>query len=169
LAHSGRLPQKPFSAVGFPVAGWTRTRRVELRNVQCFVGQDERANLLRQSDILVCMLPLTPDTRGIINSELLSALPDGAAVINVGRGGHVVEEDLLSALNQNLSGATLDVFNQEPLSSDHPFWRHPKIFITPHVATIVNPDTAAPQVAENLRRLRAGKPLLNLVDEKRGY
>lgn len=169
LGSLGKPTAETLASVGFSVSGWTRTKRIDARNVSCFVGEKEQQEFLRHADILVCMLPLTPETRGIIDAKLLSHLPKEAAIINVGRGGHVIEKDLLAALDSHLSGATLDVFEQEPLPADHPFWRHPKIFITPHVATIVNPYTAAPQVAENLRRMHTGQPLINLVDEARGY
>jgi glyoxylate/hydroxypyruvate reductase A len=169
LGSLGKPTAETLASVGFSVSGWTRAKRVDAKSVPCFVGENEQHDFLRQADILACMLPLTPQTRGIINTKLLSQLPKGAAIINVGRGPHIVEEDLLSALKSHLSGATLDVFDQEPLPADHPYWRHPKIFVTPHVATIVNPSTAASQVAENLRRLRTGQPLINLVDETRGY
>lgn len=169
LGNLGAATARALAAAGFRASGWTRSRRAEIPGVQCFVGTTERNAFLGQTDILVCMLPLTPETKGIVNVDLLSRLPKGAAVINVGRGSHVVEKDLLAALDNRLSGATLDVFEQEPLPKDHPFWRHPKMFVTPHVATIVNPDTAAKQVVENLCRLKAGQPLLHLVDEKRGY
>lgn len=169
LGNLGAAAAGALAAAGFQVAGWTRARRVEIPGVTCFAGVRERAAFLGRTDILVCMLPLTPETRGIINAGFLAQLPPGAAVINVGRGGHVVEKDLLAALDGRLSGATLDVFEREPLPSDHPFWRHPKMFVTPHVATIVDPETAAPQVVENLRRLKKGEPLSSLVDQERGY
>lgn len=169
LGSLGKPTAEALASIGFKVSGWTRAKAVDAARVSCFVGKDKLPDFLKSSDILVCMLPLTAETRGIINADLLSQLPKGAAFVNVGRGPHVVQNDLLKALESHLSGATLDVFDQEPLPPEHPYWRHPKIFVTPHVATIVNPYTAAPSVAENLRRLRNGQPLLNLVDEKRGY
>ena len=120
--------------------------------------------------MLVCLLPLTPDTEGIINADLLAELPGGAYVINAARGGHLVEEDLLAALDSDhIAGATLDVFRQEPLPPDHPFWSHPKVTITPHNASDPHPRWVASAIVENLRRARAGETLLNVVDLGRGY
>ena len=137
--------------------------------MNCYTGEAGLSEFLARTDILVCMLPLTPATRHIVNVKLLSLLPKGAAFINVGRGAHVLEGDLLGALNEHLSGATLDVFEQEPLPASHAFWKHPKVFITPHVATRVNPYSAAPSVVANYNRVKTGEAFTNLVDEVRGY
>jgi glyoxylate/hydroxypyruvate reductase A len=119
---------------------------------------------------LVCLLPLTAATRGIIDAALLAQLPRGAYVINVARGAHVVDEDLLAALdNGHLSGATLDVVNQEPLAPEHPYWAHPRVFLTPHIAGLTRAQAAAAQIADNIRRLQAGAPLLNRIDPARQY
>jgi glyoxylate/hydroxypyruvate reductase A len=123
-----------------------------------------------QSDVLVCLLPLTPQTRGIINARLLGLLPRGAFLINGARGAHVVDADLLAALDSGqVAAAALDVFQPEPLPADHPYWAHPKVVMTPHAASITIPSSAAPQVVENIHRARAGQPLINLVDFSAGY
>ena len=155
--------------LGFPVQGWSRTPKHVLQ-VQSFAGDEQLGVLLTSSRILVCVLPLTNATKGIINQNTLAQLPQGAYVINVARGGHVVEDDLLGAINRgHIAGAALDVFSQEPLPAEHPFWQHPKVLITPHIAGLTRPEAAAAQIAENLRRLAAGEPLRNIVDGHRQY
>ncbi len=154
---------------GFPVRGWSRSPRA-LPGVECFHGPDGLEPMLAESRFLVCLLPLTPETRGIINARTLAALPRGAYVINAARGGHVVDADLLAALESgHIAGAMLDVFNQEPLPRDHPYWTHPKVTVTPHIAGLCVPRLMAPQIVDNVRRVREGRPLLNLVDRARGY
>jgi glyoxylate/hydroxypyruvate reductase A len=116
------------------------------------------------------MLPLTDSTRGILCKTLFEQLPAGAALINVGRGEHLVQEDLLQALDDGtLSAAILDVCTPEPLPQDHPFWTHPQIMLTPHIASMTQPDTAAEVVLDNIRRHREGRPMVGLVDRARGY
>jgi glyoxylate/hydroxypyruvate reductase len=138
--------------------------------VESFAGTDGLAAMLPQSDILICLLPLTPDTRGLLNADLFAALPPGAVVVNAARGGHLVEADLLAALESGrLRGASLDVFAEEPLPPGHPFWSHPAIRVTPHVAAITHPSRSAVQVAAAVNAFRAGQPLANRVDRKRGY
>jgi glyoxylate/hydroxypyruvate reductase A len=123
-----------------------------------------------KTDILVCLLPLTPETRGVIDAKLLGAMKPGGFLINAARGGHQVAADLLAALDSGqLAGAALDVFEPEPLPEDSRFWTHPKVILTPHAASITIPSSAAPQVVENIHRARAGKPLINLVDFSAGY
>ena len=158
-----------LARVGFSVAGWSRAPRT-LGNIETFHGADGFPRFLARTDILVCVLPLTPDTRGIINARTLAQLPQGAFVINAARGGHVVADDLLAALDSgHIAGATLDVFEPEPLPADHRFWTHPKVTVTPHIAALTNPETAADQIAENIARVRAGRKLLNLIDPRAGY
>ena len=155
--------------LGFPVMGWTRRPR-QVEGVETFHGEDGLAVMAERTDILVCLLPLTPGTRGIVDARLLGRLPRGAFLINGARGGHVVDADLLAALEAGqLAGAALDVFQPEPLPQDHPFWGHPRLVMTPHAASITIPASAAPQVVDNLQRARAGRPLINLVDFAAGY
>jgi glyoxylate/hydroxypyruvate reductase A len=169
LGEIGAACAKAVAALGFPVAGWSRTPK-DIPGIQSFAGAENLHRFLQRSDILVCVLPLTPDTRGILNAKTLAALPQGAFVINIARGGHVVDSELIAALDAgHIAGATLDVFVPEPLPSEHPFWTHPKITLTPHVASLTDPRTAAVPIAENLRRLRDGRPFLHLVDRQSGY
>ncbi|WP_341704943.1 glyoxylate/hydroxypyruvate reductase A [Ferrovibrio sp.] len=154
---------------GFQVAGWSRGLKA-VDGVTSFHGDEHLDGFLRICNVLVCLLPLTPATRGIICRRTLSLLPRGAYVINAARGGHVVDDDLLHALDSDwLSGATLDVFNEEPLREGHPFWTHPKVTVTPHNAADSIPAQVAPQIVDNIRRLQAGQPILRLVDYSRGY
>jgi glyoxylate/hydroxypyruvate reductase A len=169
LGEIGRDLAAKLAPFGFQLAGWSRSAR-QVPGVESFHGAAGFKPFLARSESVVCLLPLTPETEGILDAEAFAALPKGAVVVNAARGGHVVEADLIAALDSgHLAAAQLDVFRQEPLPPDHPFWAHPKIRITPHNAGVTNPDTAAAQIVENLRRLRAGEPLLNIVDPARGY
>ena len=126
--------------------------------------------MLPQCQQIVVVLPLTSETRGIINAKTLAALPKGAFLTNIGRGGHVIDEDLLAALNSgNIDGAFLDVFNQEPLPTDHPFWEHPKVIMTPHIAGEIVPRSCAQSIAANIERYRKGEPINGIADIERGY
>lgn len=169
LGTIGQDTARKFAALGFPTAGWSRTHKT-LPGVETFHGPSGLSKFLGQTNILVNVLPLTRETRGIMDKTLFAALPKGAFVINMGRGGHVVDDDLLAALDSgHVSGAALDVFNVEPLPPEHPYWAHPKVHITPHMAGYTNPRTASPGVIDNIRALRAGQPLKNTVDAKTGY
>lgn len=160
---------RKLSALGFDVAGWSRTPKT-IPGVHSYSGRGELGNMLARTQILICLLPLTPETRGILNHDTLARLPRGAYLINAARGGHVVEQDLLEALdNGHLAGATLDVFETEPLPDDHPFWDHPKVTVTPHIASITNPSTAARHIVDNVRRAERGEALIGVVDLQRGY
>lgn len=169
LGTIGQDTAKKIAALGFPTAGWSRTQKT-LPDIETFHGPDGLGRLLARSDILINVLPLTRDTKGLLDAKLFAALPKGANLINMARGGHVVDDDLLAALDSgHLSGAVLDVFNTEPLPSEHRYWTHPKVHVTPHIAGATNPRTASPGVIENIKRARAGKPLLHAVDPKTGY
>lgn len=169
LGELGSHAAKLIAGIGFPVAGWSR-RPKTVPGVENFHGQEGLDAIARRSDILICLLPLTPETRGVIDARLLALLPRGAFVINGARGGHVVDADLLAALETgHVAGAALDVFQPEPLPADHPYWAHPRVVMTPHAASITIPESAAPQVAENIRRVREGRALINLVDFAAGY
>jgi len=169
LGSIGQDTGRKFAALGFPTAGWSRTAKT-VEGVETFHGAEGLAAFLARTDILVNVLPLTRETRGILGAKVFAALPRGAYVINMGRGGHVVDEELLAALDSgHLSGAALDVFHIEPLPADHAYWTHPKVQVTPHIAGATNPRTASVGVIDNIKRLWSGQPLLNTVDPKTGY
>jgi glyoxylate/hydroxypyruvate reductase A len=169
LGVLGSDAAEKLTYLGFDVAGWSRNEKKQA-GVTSYFGKDGLRPFLERSEILVCLLPLTAETRGILNSETLSLLPRGACLINVGRGEHMVPDDILAALNSGqLSAATLDVFPQEPLPESSTLWDHPKVLITPHAASITLPTTAAESIAESIRRLGRGEALENVVDFERGY
>lgn len=156
-------------ALRFDVAGWSGSPK-DLPGVTSFHGADGFLPFLNRSDILVCLLPLTPETTDILDARAFAALPQGAALISVGRGPQVVEEDLLAALaTGHLDGATLDVFREEPLPADSPFWDHPRVVVVPHVASMTIARGACEFVIDNIRRLEAGQPLHHVVDLDKGY
>ena len=153
----------------FQLSGWSRSPKT-VPGVKSFAGKEELPQFLAQCDYCVCVLPLTDDTRGIMNADFFAKLPKDAFVINVARGGHLIEEDLIAALDSgHLSGAVLDVFQTEPLPADSPIWRHPKITATPHIAGITDPRMALAYVADCVARCESGKPLDNIVDLGKGY
>ena len=158
-----------LAGLGFDVAGWSRSPK-RIDGVASFAGADGLDELLARSEILVCLLPLTRATAGILNARTLAKLPHGASIINAARGGHVVELDLLAALDSgHLYHATLDVVAEEPLPASHPFWRHPKVTLTPHIASLTWPPTATEHIIANIRRHEAGQPMSPLVDVAREY
>jgi glyoxylate/hydroxypyruvate reductase A len=165
----GQDAARKLKRLGFDVALWSRSERA-FEGLASYAGAAGLTALLGRSEILVCLLPLTPETEGILNTSTFTLLPKGAALINAARGGHLVEEDLLAALaSGRLSAAVLDVFREEPLPAGHPFWRHPRIIVTPHIAAATHPPTAAPIILDNIRRCEEGRPLLNRVDPAQGY
>jgi glyoxylate/hydroxypyruvate reductase len=154
---------------GFSVAGWGKNPGNDA-SYRRYDGPEQLHAFLGQTDMLVCLLPLTPATKGILNKNTLRCLPGNAFLINAGRGAHVVDQDLIDVIDSgHLSGACIDVFEQEPLPENHPFWSHPKIHITPHVASLTDPLSAAPQIIENYRRTMDHIPPLNAVDRNKGY
>jgi glyoxylate/hydroxypyruvate reductase A len=156
-------------ALGFRVCGWSR-RPKRIEGLECFYGEQGLAQTLARSGALVCLLPLTAATRGILNSDTLARLPEGACIINVARGAHVVDRDVLAALDSGrLAHAYLDVFETEPLPSDHPFWAHPAVTVTPHVAALTEPRTSLAKVVANIERVRRGERPDALVDVAAGY
>jgi glyoxylate/hydroxypyruvate reductase A len=169
LGELGTYAADLLRGLGFPVMGWTRRPRL-VEHMETFHGEEGLAVMTARAAILVCLLPLTPATRGIVDARLLARLPRGAFLINGARGGHVVDAALLAALESgHVAGAALDVFEPEPLPPSHPFWSHPRVVMTPHAASITIPSSAAAQVVENIHRARAGRRLLNLVDFAAGY
>jgi glyoxylate/hydroxypyruvate reductase A len=169
LGALGRAAAGALAALNFRVHGWSRSPRA-LSGVICHAGPEGLADALAAAEILVTLLPHTPETEGLLDARRLALLPRGAALINPGRGALIDEAALLSALATGQVGhATLDVFRTEPLPPVHPFWAHPRVTVTPHIAAETRPATAARVIAENLRRLAAGEPLLHLVDRGRGY
>lgn len=154
---------------GFKVSGWGRTpgKPAAYRK---YNGAGQLEEFLRSVNILICMLPLTPFTENILNRENMQMLPQGSWIINLGRGGHLVDQDLIDLLDSgHLAGANLDVFREEPLPPGHPFWSHPRIYLTPHIASIPDPDSVAPQIIENYHRTLKKEPLLNMVNRQLGY
>ncbi len=169
LGTLGALLAKNLVHFGFQVQGWSQSRK-SLPSVTAYTGETALHAFLSTTNVLVCLLPLTPNTEGILNKELFDQLPKGSFVINVARGGHLVDEALLQALqSDHLSGAALDVFHEEPLAKEHPFWSHPKVHISPHCASVSDASSVAPQIIENYRNLLNRKALQNLVSMDRGY
>ncbi|ELY3746223.1 glyoxylate/hydroxypyruvate reductase GhrA [Cronobacter sakazakii] len=164
----GQVAQS-LSRMGFPVRCWSRSRKA-LPGVESFAGPDELPAFLRATRVLINLLPNTPETVGIINAQLLAALNDNAYVLNLARGVHLVEEDLLAALDRGkVKGAMLDVFQQEPLPADSPLWHHPRVRITPHVAAVTRPEEAVAFIAQSIARIERGDMPQGQVDVARGY
>jgi glyoxylate/hydroxypyruvate reductase A len=169
LGEMGGAVARRLVALGFPVRGWSRTRH-PLKGVSAFAGPDGLAPFLAGSSAIVATLPLTAETRGILDRRAFAAMPAGSFVVNVGRGDLVVDTDLLEALDSGqVAGAMLDVFATEPLPADHPFWHHPRVTVTPHVSAVTVRDASLAQVAEKIRRFDRGEPVTGRVDRDRGY
>ncbi|EPJ78087.1 MULTISPECIES: 2-hydroxyacid dehydrogenase [Pseudomonas] len=168
LGELGRAVASQLAALDFDTRGWAR-RAQQIEGVTTFQAGEIKA-FLSELDILVCLLPLTPETVGILGEETFAQMAPGSVVINCGRGEHLNREDLLAALDSGqLRSALLDVFEQEPLPVDDPFWRHPQICVTPHIASSASYEVIAGQILDNLARLEAGTPLANEINPEQGY
>jgi glyoxylate/hydroxypyruvate reductase len=169
LGVLGERVAKAIAQFDFPVLGWSRSIK-NMEGVRCFAGFAEFDNFLAATQVLVCLLPLTPETRDILNAANLSKLRRGAYVINVARGAHLVDEALLAQIDSGqLSGAMLDVFRTEPLPAAHAFWKHPKITVTPHTSARTMRGQSIAQIAEKIMKLERGEPIAGVVDPGRGY
>jgi glyoxylate/hydroxypyruvate reductase A len=169
LGVLGRSCVSALTSMGFTTIGWSRSRKADA-GVPTYIGAADLEEFKRRADIIVLLLPLTSATENLVDAAFLAGFRDGTALINVGRGALIVDEDLIAALDAGrLRHAVLDVFRTEPLPADHAFWSHPKITITPHNSSATNPATALGQIVENVRRALAGEKLLNPVDPVIGY
>ncbi len=169
LGVLGRAVAAALAPLGFPLAGWSRTPK-SIAGIRTFAGNAELAAFLGASRVLVCLLPATVETRDLLDRTRLSQLPEGASFVNVARGDIVVERDLLALLDTgHLRHATLDVFRTEPLPAAHPFWRHPRVTVTPHVSAMTLVKDSVAQIAAKIRRLEQGLPVTGAVDRGRGY
>ena len=165
----GSKVARSLQAWRFPLRCWSRSHK-SWSGVQSFAGRDELEAFLSQCRVLINLLPNTPETVGIINRQLLNQLPDGAYLLNLARGVHVVEDDLIAALdNGKIRGAMLDVFNREPLPAESPLWQHPRVTITPHVAAITRPAEAVAYISRTIAQLERGEAVSGQVDRARGY
>lgn len=169
MGELGLACARALAALNFPVTGWSRTAKT-IDGIPCFHGDDGLARALASAQIVVTLLPRTPETENTLNARTLSLLPQGAVILNPGRGALIDDDALLAALDSGQVGhATLDVFRVEPLPQDHPFWAHPKVTVTPHIAADTRASSASRVIAENIRRGEAGELFLNRVDRQRGY
>lgn len=169
LGELGQASLNQLVSLGFDCAGWSRTPK-EMNGVRCFHGKAQLPSFLARSDILVCLLPLTPETRGLLNQALFAQLPRGAALVQAGRGAQLVADDLLAGLERGqLRAAVIDVTDPEPLPAAHPFWHHPAIWLTPHIASQTQNESAVAALLENLRRYQRGETMVGAIDRRRGY
>jgi len=169
LGRLGMPVLRTVRQLGFPVRGWSRSGR-DLPGVECFAGMESLDDFLAGTQVLVCMLPLTPETTNLLDRARLSRLPRGAYLVNVARGAQVAEPDLLALIRAgHIAGATLDVFRNEPLPAPHPFWSEPRITITPHISAITLREEAVQQIVAKIERLERGEAIDDVVDRARGY
>lgn len=169
MGMMGTAAARHLHAIGYRVTGWSRSTKT-IPDIETVAGEAALMPLIAASDVLVCLLPLTEATRGILNATTFDAMPDGTLLINAARGAHLVVPDLLTALDHGkLGSAVLDVFKDEPLAPESPLWRHPAITITPHIASLSNPVTGVRQIVQALGRIEAGEPLDHVVDPSAGY
>jgi glyoxylate/hydroxypyruvate reductase A len=169
LGALGTAAAQALAQLGFRVSGWSRTQKA-LDGITCHAGAEGLQAALREAEIVVLLLPDTPATENTLNAETLAMLPKGARIINPGRGPLIDDDALLAALDSGqIAHATLDVFRVEPLPPQHPYWAHPNVTVTPHIASETRESTAAEVIVENIRRSEAGEPLLHRVDRSLGY
>jgi glyoxylate/hydroxypyruvate reductase len=169
LGVLGQRVAQAAAAFEFPVRGWSRSPK-DVEGVQCFAGAAQFGDFLRGTRILVNLLPLTPDTEDILDRRTLAQLQPGGYVINVARGAHLVDADLLALIDEgHLAGAALDVFRTEPLPPEHPFWKHPRITVTPHTSARTLRDESIAQIARKIVAFERGEPIAGVVDRKKGY
>lgn len=169
LGEIGNDVATKFVNLGFTVKGWSNSSK-NIEGVESFSGLNELENAISQTDFIINILPLTAQTEGILNEQFFEFCSDNTVLINVGRGGHLVENDLLTAIKNNkIKEAYLDVFIEEPLSENHPFWTNSQVYVTPHIASMTNANTALEQVADNYKRMKNEETLLNQVSMERGY
>lgn len=169
LGEIGGYIASHLAALGYRVSGWARSEK-QLAGVQCYHGEAQAGAFLGQLDALINILPLTEQTRGILAQPLFDQLPPGAVLINCGRGEHMVNDDVVQALDRGqLAGAVLDVFPVEPLPQDDPLWDHPQVVVTPHMASIAPVEVIARQLLDNIQRQQQALPLKNLVNKQSGY
>jgi len=169
LGALGTACAQMLGHLGFPVTGWSR-RAKDIPGITCLSGEDGLQAALQAADILVLLLPLTDETENLLDAGTLALLPEGSTIVNPGRGPLIDDDALIAALDRgHVAHATLDVFREEPLPPDHPFWAHPHVTVTPHIASETRPETASQVIAENIRRGEAGAPFLHLVDRAHGY
>lgn len=169
LGELGSAAARTLSGLRFRVTGWSRTAK-DIPGVDCLSGEAGLSEALRRAEILVTLLPNTKSTENLLDASRLALLPEGAFIVNPGRGSLIDDDALLAALDAGrVAHATLDVFRVEPLPPAHPFWAHPRVTVTPHIAAETRPASASRVVAENIRRGEAGEPFLHLVDRSQGY
>ena len=169
LGEMGGTVATRLAAFGYTVHGWSRSQR-QIEGVKTFAGSNGLADFLAGTDVLVSMLPLTESTRGLINAKTLAQLPRGAFLVNAGRGGHLVDADVVAALDSGqLGGALLDVFHEEPLPKDHAYWSHPKVIVTPHIAATTPIKDACAQIVDKIAVMERGGVVSGIVDPKLGY
>lgn len=169
VGQLGSAVLKQLKRLGFDCHGWNRSPR-QLDGIPVRHGAAELAPFLARSEILVCLLPLTEATRGMLDAKLFAGLPRGAGLVQVGRGPQLVDRDLLAALDDGQVGAAvLDVVDPEPLGEGHPFWVHPRVWLTPHIASVTQPDSAFERLYDNILRFERGEPMIGVVDRRLGY
>jgi glyoxylate/hydroxypyruvate reductase A len=169
LGKLGMPVVQALRQLGFPVRGWSRTQK-DIPGVDCYAGMDALDDFLGGTRVLVCMLPLTPETTNLLDRAFMSKLPEGAYLINVARGAQLADPDLMALIRAgHIVGATLDVFRNEPLPAPHPFWNEPRITITPHISALTIREEAVRQIAHKITLLERGEAVADVVDRTIGY